>query len=482
MLTPKRIITFMAVIGLLALGLALAPQPSRASSHREAPLISNDPAADNTDLYAFVSPDRPDTVTIMANYIPLQEPAGGPNFGNFDPNVRYEINIDNTGDGKTDIAYHYRFHTVILNQNTFLYNTGPVTSLNDPDLNLRQYYSVTEVVGNKATLLADNLPVAPANIGPRSTPNYDSLAGEAVRPIAGPRAILSFAGPRDDPFFVDLGSIFDLAGLRPLNSAHLLPLSTANGVDGVGGYNTHVIALQIPINQVTRTRSVVADAKSPDAVIGIYASASRQQTSVLRGRAKTTWVQVSRLGNPLINEVVIPLSQKDRWNATYPWQDDQFVKYYETPELAGLVNLLYGKAVQPVRTTGRSDLTLILLKGVPGVTAMAQQTPADLLRLNTAIKPGPVDVGKGNPLGVMAGDLAGFPNGRRLEDDVTDIELRAISDGYGPVLNQLFGLPNLSPNNIVGDGVSKNDLPFLTHFPYVPAPHAGYEHGHHVTP
>jgi hypothetical protein len=478
----KRIIALIAVCGLVALAMLAGPQSGQASSHREAPLIANDPAADSTDLYAFVSPDRPDTVTMIANYIPLEEPNGGPYFGNFDPNVLYEIKVDQDGNGEEDISFQFRFRTVILNKNTFLYNTGPVASLNDPNLSFRQYYSVTEVHHGVSTLLADNLQVAPANVGPRSMPNYGKLAAEAVWPIAGDRAILTFAGPRDDPFFVDLGSIFDLGALRPLNSLHLLPLDTGKGVDGVSGYNVHTIAIQVPIDQLTADHQGTHDAKDPNAVIGVYTSASRQTTSVLRGKAVKSWVQVSRLGYPLINEVIIPVGQKDYWNATDPADDAQFVKYYENPELAGLINLLYPPLKNNIPTTGRGDLSLILLKGVPGVTAQSKTTPADTVRLNTAIKPGKVDVGNGNRLGVPAGDLAGFPNGRRLEDDIVDIELRAVACGYGDVLAGLFKLCNLSPNNTIGDGVDKNDTPFMIHFPYVAPPHAGYDSPLHRAP
>jgi hypothetical protein len=482
-MTHKRILTLIALCGMLALALAAVPRPSLASSHREAPLISLDPAADNTDLYAFVSPDRPDTVTMVANYIPLEEPAGGPNFANFDPSVLYEIKVDNNGDGNADISYQFRFRSVYTNKGTFLYNTGPVMSLNDKNLNFRQYYSVTRVAGKRAQSLGNNFQVAPANIGPRSTPDYDKLAREAIGYAGGDDAILVFAGPRDDPFFVDLGSIFDLGGLRPFNEAHLVKLPGAKGVDGVSGYNTHSIVIQVPIDQLTRDRKPKHDAKDPNAVIGVWATASRPSAAVLRGSGKSSggYVQVSRLGEPLINEVIIPLGQKDYWNTTHPAQDKQFQKYYEKPELAALENLLYGSAIKPTRTEGRADLSLILLTGVPGVTAMSGNTPADLLRLNTAIPPS-AGVGQGNPLGVPAGDLAGFPNGRRLEDDVTDIELRAVADGYGEVLNKLFGLPNNSPNNLVGDGVDKNDTPFLEHFPYVAPPHSGYNSPLHHAP
>jgi Domain of unknown function (DUF4331) len=479
----KRIVAIFAVLGLLAMSLAMLPGAGRASSHREAPLISQDPAADSTDLYAFVSPDRPDTVTMIANYIPLEEPNGGPYFGNFDPNVLYEIKVDHDGDGEEDISFQFRFRTAILNKNTFLYNTGPVTSLNDATLNFRQYYSVTEIHHGVSTLLADNVPVAPANVGPRSMPDYGKLAAEAVRPIAGERAILVFAGPRDDPFFVDLGSIFDLGALRPLNSLHLLPMDGAKGVDGVSGYNVDTIAIQVPIDQLVEDHKPTHAANDPAAVIGVYTSASRATTQVLRGgKAKTNWVQVSRLGEPLINEVIIPVGQKDYWNATDPADDQQFVKYYENPELAGLINLLYPPLKNNIPATGRGDLSLILLKGVPGVTAMAKTTPADLLRVNTAIKPGNVDVGFGNRLGVPAGDLAGYPNGRRLEDDIVDVDLRAVACGYGDVLAGLFKLCNLSPNNTIGDGVDKNDVPFAIHFPYVAPPHSGYDSPLHRAP
>lgn len=480
-----------ALLGIIAMLAGLAPAGTQASSHREAPLISRDPAADNTDLYAFVSPDKPDTVTIIANYIPLEEPAGGPNFAAFDDDVRYEINIDNTGDAKDDITFQFRFRSKLRNPNTFLYNTGPIDALDDTDWNMPQYYDVYRIKGDNTNKIGSNIPTPPVNVGPRSTPNYEALAAAAVRKIED--NVMVFAGQRDDPFFVDLGSIFDLGGLRPFNGAHLIPLATQPGVDGVGGYNTHTIAIQVPIKSLTRTGKAPKNADDPAAVIGIYASASRMSRRVLRDDGTTSssgsYVQVSRLGNPLINEVIIPLGKKDYWNASDPAKDKQFLKFYETPELAGIVNLLYGTALgslggAPARTSGRTDLSLILLTGVPLPGGhnlnYTGSTPADLLRLNMAIAP-TAPVGQGDKLGVLNGDLAGFPNGRRLEDDVTDIELRAVADGYGSLLNSLFGLPNNSPNNQVGDGVNENDRPFLSAFPYVGTPHQGYEHTHHAT-
>jgi Domain of unknown function (DUF4331) len=468
-MSRKLIISIISAVGLLAMLLMLVPQSSRASSHREAPLIGQDPTADNTDLYAFVSPDKPNTVTIIANYIPLEEPAGGPNFNAFGDDVLYSINIDNTGDGEDDIQYQFRFETRIRNKDTFLYNTGPITSLNDRDWNMPQTYSVTRVQKGKSKVIGRNLKTPPVNVGPRSTPNYADLADDAVKTIDD--GIKVFAGQRDDPFYVDLGSIFDLAGLRPFNPAHIIPLPQADGVDDVSGFNTHTIAIQVPIKQL----------KGPDGQmnIGIYASALRQKTSVLRDDGTIDhngpWVQVSRLGEPLINEVIIPLGKKDFWNRRDPSEDAQFVKYYQNPEVTRLANALY-PVLDNASETGRNDLVAILLTGVPGLN-FTGDTPADLLRLNMEIAP-TAAVGAGNRLGVLEGDLAGFPNGRRLEDDVVDIELRALAEGYGPVLNSLLGLPNRSPNNTLGDGVDTNDLPLLAKFPYVGTPHQGYEHIH----
>jgi hypothetical protein len=468
--------------------------PTSASSHREAPLISNDPQADNTDVYAFVSPDRPDTVTIIANYIPLEEPAGGPNFAAFGDNVLYALHVDNNGDGKDDITFEFRFKTRVLSGNTFLYNTGPITSLTDPDWNIRQSYGVTRVdARGRREVLGEHIPTPPVNIGPRSTPNYPALASAAVTELPG--GIKVFAGQRDDPFFVDLGSVFDLAGLRPFNPLHILALPAAPGIDEIAGFNTHSIALQVPIAQL------VADGPT----IGIYASASRRKVTIRgvhhdedkdpgrhdeerdlvhRDEGKDTgpWVQVSRLANPLINEVVIPLARKDLWNASDPENDQQFASSYLSPEVTRLENGLY-PVLDKAPDTRRGDLVAVLLTGVPTLNFTSNRK-SDLIRLNTSISPsGPA--GTGNRLGLLAGDFAGFPNGRRLEDDVTDIELRAFACGYGPIVGpiiQSFGFcagnANRSPNNLLGDGVDKNEMPFLTTFPYVALPHQGYDHRH----
>jgi hypothetical protein len=479
----KRLsLVFLVVLGVAAaLTVAIvrgpAPQASQASSHREAPLISQDPAADNTDLYAFVSPDRPNSVTIIANYIPLEQPAGGPNFASFGDDVRYELKIDNTGDGAEDITYRFRFDTTTRNPNTFLYNTGPIESPDDMDWNRPQTYSVTRVKNSGTTVLGSSLTTPPVHVGPRSTPHYEALAADAVHEIG--TGIKVFAGQRDDPFFVDLGATFDLAGLRPLNELHAIPLPAEDGVDGVAGYNTHSIAIQVPIRQLTRNHSVPTEADDPNAVLGFYASAERRRVRVLERdgtpRQSDGWVQVSRLGEPLINEAVIPLGEKDRWNASEPEDDAQFVNRYRNPEVTALENALY-PVLDDAPEHDRGDLVAVLLTGVPGLN-FTGQTKADLLRLNVAIPPSETP----NRLGVLAGDFAGFPNGRRLADDVVDIELRAFACSYGEAaaIVESFGFCDGNaarmPNDLITDGVDANERSFSPQFPYLATPFSGYE-------
>ena len=474
-----------------------------ASSHREAPLIAGDPAADNTDLYAFLNPSDPTRLTIIANYVPLEEPAGGPNYFPFDPTVRYQIHVDNNGDGVADVTYRFAFNTRSTAKNfagipTFLYNDGPVTSLTDPNLLEKQTYTVQR---NNVNLhsSAGTLRTPPVNVGPRSTPDYASTAAKAVFTLNDGTRV--FAGQRDDAFFVDLGSIFDLAGLRPFNTLHAIPLPAAAGVDGVGGFNTNAIALDIPLNRLTKDHAQPTGPNDPDAVIGVWATASRKKIRILTSngqiQGRGPWVQVSRLGNPLINEVIIPKGKKDYWNRQTPKGDAQFAKYYRAPELTAVANVLYS-ALDDAATTNRNDLVAILLTGLNIPTSATVptglqftrtgSTMADELRVNTGIKPNSAGAcvfgvsGGGTPsrLGALEGDLCGFPNGRRLGDDVTDIELRALVEGYGPTLNAVLGVPNRTPNNLIGDGVDANDLPFLTSFPFEATPWPGYEHTHHA--
>jgi hypothetical protein len=453
------------------------------SSHREAPEISKDPVADNTDVYAFVSPDKPDTVTLIANYIPLEGPAGGPNFYEFGDDVLYEIHIDNDGDARSDITYQFRFTTHIRNPNTFLYNTGQILSLDDAHWNRPQFYSVTRIEKNgHATVLGTGLASPPCNVGVRSTPNYAALAQAAVHDLGG--GVSVFAGQRREGFYVDLGSVFDLAALRPFQSLHLIPNpGNAPGVDAIKAVNVHTIALQVPKTQLTKGGANPTDPTSPLSVIGVYASASRKKAKMREAPNGPDWdtgpwVQVSRLANPLINEVIIPMSKKDQWNAEPPSEDAQFLKYVQHPELAGLLPVLYpGVFPNLAAFTGtRDDLVAILMTGIPnGVVPgfpgnFTGKTPADLLRLNLAIPP----AANPNNLGVVAGDIAGFPNGRRVADDVVTVEIRAVAGITLPLV-----APSFEPDgaaSLVTD-IQSPDLSgrYLSTFPYLGTPLDGYD-------
>jgi hypothetical protein len=462
------------------------------SSHREAPEISKDPVADNTDTYAFVSPDRPGTVTIITNYVPLEDPPGGPNFFEFGDDVRYSIYIDNDGDGMPEIEYRFRFETQVRNPNTFLYNTGQILSLNSPNWNRRQHYEVSRVRYHKrhngdhphATekqVLGRNLTSPPCNIGPRSTPNYQTaLADHAVHTLHGGGKV--FAGQRNEGFFVDLGSIFDLADLRPLQNLHLIATSPAMGVDATATLNVHTIAIQIPIKHLTRDGSAPSDPMTAKSVLGIWGAASRRKTRVI-DRANDEhaesgpWVQVSRLGNPLFNEVVVPMSKKDKWNALHPKADKAFAKYVEHPELAKLLPVLYPNQFPHLAAlkAKRADLVAILLTGLPkGIIQGFQNNTgsvlADMLRLNVAIPP---TTSNPSPLGVLGNDLAGFPNGRRVFDDVVNIELRAIAGLTYPLVN-----PNYTPDGAASQltqGLTPGPNRYQSSFPYLGTPHDGFD-------
>jgi Domain of unknown function (DUF4331) len=455
-----------ALIGTTAAGLLALTSvagPALGASHREAPLIAFDPSADITDLYAFVSPDAPDTVTIIADYNGFQEPSGGPNFYPFNPEVTYWIKVDNTGDGVEDLTWTFDFDTSVANPDSFLYSG--YGQLPGTPANVTQTYSVAQ----NGETLAEGLAVPPPNIGPRTTPEYRDLSRAGIHPLGEGQV---FAGQVDDPFFVDLGSIFDLGGLRPFNEAHLIPLDNRRGEDDLAGFNVNAIAVQLPITALTNDGQPVGAADAANAVIGVWAGASRMAPSVDGGAGEL--VQVSRLGNPLINEVIIPVGKKDAWNSHGPADDGQYLANYETSELAAIVNTVY-PTLPDARTTERGDLVLILGQGVPTLNQTNTEGLFDMLRLNMGVPPSE----EPNALGAMGGDLAGFPNGRRLADDVTDIEIRAVADGYGPVLNGLFPdvLPNLEPNNAVGDGCNANDVRFSRSFPYLGLAHDGYGGG-----
>jgi hypothetical protein len=458
------------------------------SSHREAPEIAKDPVADSTDVYAFVSPDLPGTVTLVANYVPLQEPAGGPNFYEFGDDVRYEIHVDNNGDGQPDVTYRFAFQTRLRNPDTFLYNTGPILSLDSPNWNRRQFYTVSKVSARGGvTELGSGLACPPCNIGPLSTPDYPALAGAAVHSLGG--GVTVFAGQRAEGFYVDLGSIFDLANLRPFQQLHNqfgmhVFSGPAPGVNATNHLNVHSIAIQVPIADLVRGGA--KGEADPRSVIGVWTTASRQRVRLWdadngENLDSGPFRQVSRLGNPLINEVIIALGDKDRWNTLPPADDKQFAHYYANPELAALLPVLYPgvfpKLAALVKSgKARADLEAILLTGIPaGIVPGFQNSTgsllADMLRLNTAIKP----AAKPNILGVLGGDLAGFPNGRRVFDDVVTIELRAIAGLTVPLVDKAF-TPDKAAGQVT-DGLDPSSVsaPYLSHFPYLGVPYSGFD-------
>jgi hypothetical protein len=462
----------------LALGLTGAMALSvvsgvNASSHREAPMIAQDPVADNTDVYAFVSPDAPDTVTLIANWIPVEDPAAGPNYYRFGEDVLYSIHIDNNGDAVADVTYEWRFRNEIVNPDTFLYATGQITTLDDENYNLRQRYDVFVVRDGVRRQILGNAILPPDNVG-IATPDYENLAEQAVYPLEGGEG-QTFAGQRDDAFFADIGSIFDLGQLRPFLPAYQPATRDAQEpVDFFAGYNVHTTSIQVPISALTQ---------GDEDVIGVWSTASRPKVRVYnqnnganpvnRGR----FVQISRLGNPLVNEVVIPLGLKDTFNSLEPRNDAAAlsqpadeqgvtIPLVQRPELADLITALYGiETPEPPR----NDLVSIFLTGIEDVNQPANVQPAELLRLNTSIPPTGTDPNAQNRLGLLAGENDGFPNGRRLGDDVVDIALRAVAGGtpFTPEFNE-------SPNNELADGVDGNDNAFLLRFPYQSTPWQGY--------
>ena len=463
----RRLSAVLAALGLaLAAGAAgLGPGGASASSHREAPLIAADPAVDNTDVYAFVSRDRPGYVTFVANFIPFEEPNGGPNFYPFATDAVYKINIDNNGDAKPDVVYRWKFHNIDRRGgSTFLYNNGPVTSINDSNLLFRQTYTLqASFNGEPFQTRVNNAPVAPSRVGPASMPDYAKLRNQAVTRLPGGWKI--FAGQADDPFFLDL-RVFDL-----LYGGHLKEV----GQDTLAGYNVNTIAIQVPFKDVTLNGNAT---RNPN--IGIWSTAERPRVRITGSTATSTskWVQVSRLGNPLVNEVVVPAGLKDAFNALPPVKDASIapvVARVKNPEVPKLIQSIYGIKAP---ATPRNDLVEIFLTGItkkaggPIKANLNSQLdnadvnpsafrPSEMLRLNLSVKP----TAKPNRLGVLGGDLQGFPNGRRLTDDVVDIELQALEGAaqIGKLVGALAG----------GDGVNANDHRFGKSFPYVALPNVG---------
>ncbi|MFG3689617.1 DUF4331 domain-containing protein [Micromonospora sp. NPDC047740] len=459
-----------ASAGVLALiagtgGAGLVSEVAGASSHREAPLIAGDPEVDNTDVYAFVSPDKQDTVTLIANWLPFEEPNGGPNFYFFKPGARYDINIDNNGDAKADITYRWVFtNDDKRDGTTFLYNNGVVNNLTDPTLLFKQKYTLTEIRGGESRVLVQDGTAAPSDVGPASMPDYGRLRQQAILPVEGGGQ--TYAGQTEDPFFLDL-RVFDL-----IYGANL----SERGQDTLAGYNVQTVALQVPKSALALNGD---DTRNP--VVGIWSTTSQQGMQVSQPRAGGDQVQVSRLGNPLVNELVPAANQKDAFNASTPADDSknqQLINRILNPELPQVIQKLYNI---PAPATPRNDLAEIFLTGIAKNAPTLDNTkapiqadlnsqilnadvdaasfvPSEMLRLNMSV---PVTANP-NRLGVLGGDLQGFPNGRRLTDDVLDIELQAF-EGAAQT-------GQLVPALAAGDEVNTNNVPFGNTFPYLALP------------
>ena len=439
-----------ASLAVLALVIGLAPTASSAASHREAPLISLDPTADITDFFMFRSYEagQEDKVVLIMDVIPGEEPSAGPNYWNFDPSVLYTINIDNDKDGDADdvrfeIRFKNEFRGTIRDLGLFLSYVAipPITTLDGPGsegLGLRQTYSVTMFKNGKKTVLGKDLIAVPSNVGPRTMPDYESLAAQGLYEVNN--GVRVFAGQRDDPFYIDLGAVFDTLNLR------------APGVDMLSGFNVHTIALEVPADLLTKDREGAEETSQP--VLGAYASTSRRSVRVLGGEERGDWVQVQRLANPLVNEAIIGTVDKDKWNSLDPAKEKRFVEYYTNPRLATALEVVFGADAEPA-----FDLRDVLLTYTPG----DYKKLSELLRLDISVDP--VALASQNPLTALAGDGAGWPNGRRPIDDVTDVAVKVIGG------TNYIALPSI-------DSVDANDMPLPETFPFLSTPWDGRERVH----
>ncbi len=439
-----------ASLAVLALVVGLAPTASRAASHREAPLISLDPTADITDFFMFRSYEagQEDKVVLIMDVIPGEEPSAGPNYWNFDPSVLYSINIDNDKDGDADdvrfeIRFKNEFRGTIKDLGLFLSYVAipPITALDGPGsegLGLRQTYSVTMFKNGKKTVLGKDLIAVPSNVGPRTMPDYESLAAQGLYEVDN--GVRVFAGQRDDPFYIDLGAVFDTLNLR------------APGVDMLSGFNVHTIALEVPADLLTKDKKGAEETAQP--VLGAYASTSRRSVRVLGGEERGDWVQVQRLANPLVNEAIIGTVDKDKWNSLDPSKEKRFVEYYTNPRLVTALEAVFGADAEPA-----FDLRDVLLTYTPG----DYKKLSELLRLDISVDPVALD--SQNPLTALAGDGAGWPNGRRPIDDVTDVAVKVIGGA------NYIALPSI-------DSVDANDMPLTESFPFIPTPWDGRERVH----
>lgn len=501
-----------------------------ASSHREAPLISKDAYADNTDTYVFISPENQNNVVLVGNWIPFEGPEGGPNYFEWDDSALYDLYVDNNGDAKADITYTLSSKVQVKTQNTFLYNIGPIGSLNDADWNRQQFITVTETTADgTSTVLVANQSTTPVNIGEKSTPNYTGLSDAAIYTFNTPQGIMKiFGGQTDDPFWVDL-QVFDLLTLRGQDAPIGYTTGTNIPVDSVSGYNVHSFVIEAPIAHLKQ---------GSEPVLGVWAGTRRATTRVIGAlnsqSSSGPYVQVSRLGMPLVNEVVIPLALKDAFNSIAPSTDlvlytggagnairDLLQKSVEDPEIGNLLCGLYsvpmpGDTNQDCKTeftpgtprSGRGDIFDIFLTGMKLAAPFTIQTktgaqtlpagfnvnqpagvvPAEMLRINTDIK-GDLCSPTPSRLGVLGGDACGFPNGRRLTDDIVEIELLAVAGAAYPVLDGRDASFAFTPAliNVLDDGIDYNDVPYYKNsqvaeapdtFPYLGVAQSGQSHWH----
>jgi hypothetical protein len=467
----KIVIALGLAFGALFLALfarGMGPQAAQAASHREAPLIALDPTADITDFFMFrdYEPGQQDKVALIMDVIPGEEPSSGPNYWNFDPNVLYKFSVDNNGDGKADdVELEFRFRTEpirgIARQFTlpFSYVGGagglpPITALDGPGsegLGLRQRYTVTLVRGHHRTQVADGLIAVPSNVGPRTMPNYAALAAQGTYDLGN--GIKVFAGQREDPFYIDLGGVFDTLNLRRVPPIET-PAEDANdnvnpfGTDMLSGFNVHSIAIELPASMLTGDTGATT--------IGGYASTSRPHVEV-DGDGHGGFRQVQRLANPLVNEAIIGTVDKDRWNSLEPDQESRFEDYYLNPRLALALELVFGV---PAAKTNRTDLRDLLLKYQP-----SDRRLSELLRLNLLVPPTPFADQKRMTVLADTPDPAGWPNGRRPKDDVTDIAIRVV------------GGPNYVAAR-ASDGVNTDDAALSGSFPFLATPFDGRNRQH----
>jgi hypothetical protein len=451
----KYLNSVFASLAVLALVFGLAPSASSAASHREAPLISMDPTADITDFFMFRSYEagQEDKIVLIMDVIPGEEPSAGPNYYNFDPSVLYSINIDNDKDGDADdvrfeIRFKNEFRGIVKDLGLFLSYVAlpPITALDGPGsegFGLRQTYTVTMFKNGKKTVLGRDLIAVPSNVGPRTMPDYESLAMQGLYEVKN--GIRVFAGQRDDPFYIDLGAVFDTLNLR------------APGVDMLSGFNVHTIALEVPADLLTKDKMGAEETAQP--VLGAYASTSRYAVRVMGGDdgerdGGKSWVQVQRLANPLVNEAIIGTVDKDKWNALDPSKEKRFVEYYTNPRLVTALEAVFGADAQPA-----FDLRDVLLTYTPG----DYKKLSELLRLDISVDPKPL--AEQNPLTALAGDNAGWPNGRRPIDDVTDVAVKVIGGA------NYIALPSI-------DSVDMNDKPLPETFPFLATPWDGVNRIH----